>query len=534
MDKNNPNNLTQEQIKQGYSTIPGNFDPLTGKLRNSLNTVPTSVANVNPTNTNVITPASLVSQPKIDLPTTPTTTVVPQVQPSPYTEYLKTFDLNQKETQAQNIQNTGLDQYLRDIIGSQGETQAKVEELNKTNYSQLRQDLVNTDNKWKQLEAEKAQDDITLLANMRGEEIKDTLKPFAELGKAQLAGDAQIIRALKTSEQNMLNARSLALQGNIELAKETADNAVALKYAPYKDRIKAYEDVVKAIQPYLTSAEKKEVAKQTFKGNMVLKEIEKAENEEKSIQDLALKIGGFGADSTTIDKVMKAKNMNEALTFAGKYLQNPKDSLDMQLTKAQIAKVWADAKKTDTTTGTLTEQQLKQIDTSPQGKKLVSLSGLYQKSQTYKNLLDTYGFQAVGSEKAKLDQAYADLKIAYKEAANLGALTGPDVSLLEEAIKPASGATNYLNYKLSGGEKGVSGAIEGALNKARAEALQNFKQLTARKPEYRGSEYVTSLITPFAIDYSKADIKNMGAGEIIQTEDGILLESLGNGQFTPL
>ncbi len=38
--------LTQEQIKQGYSTIPGNYDPVTG---------------------NVITPKSLSPEPKTQL-----------------------------------------------------------------------------------------------------------------------------------------------------------------------------------------------------------------------------------------------------------------------------------------------------------------------------------------------------------------------------------------------------------------------------------------------------------------------------------
>lgn len=343
------------------------------------------------------------------------------------------------------------------------------------------------------------------------------------------------IRALSIAQQS--DIASAALTGSalrLKAAEDKAQQIIDLKYKPLEETLVLKEKQYALNKDILDKYDKKRseaLALQIEKEKNALAEEKQTE---KDIQNLALKIGGFGADSATIQRVMKAKDFNEALTFAGKYLQNPKDSLDMQLTKAQIAKTWADAKNVDKTTGTLTEAQLKQIDTSPQGKKLVSLSGLYQKSQTYKNLLDTYGFQAVGSEKAKLDQAYADLKIAYKEAANLGALTGPDVTLLEEAIKPASGATNYLNYKLSGGKKGVSGAIDGALSKARAEALQNFKQLTARKPEYRGSEYVTSLIVPFATDYSKADIDNMNAGEIIQTEDGILLESLGNGQFTPL
>jgi hypothetical protein len=210
------------------------------------------------------------------------------------------------------------------------------------------------------------------------------------------------------------------------------------------------------------------------------------------------------------------------------------DVLDTQLKKAQIAKVYADAKKVDTVSGNLSEKQLKTIDTSPQGKKLQSLSNLYQLSQTYKNLVAQNGFKVAGGQKAIMDRAYADLKIAYKEAANLGALTGPDIAVLEEAIKPSSGAKNLLAYKIAGGQSGVTGAIDSGLATARAEALKNYKQLVSRDTNYGASDYVQSMLTPFAKDYSTVDVKNAQKGEIIQTEDGVLLESLGGGKFSPL
>lgn len=230
--------------------------------------------------------------------------------------------------------------------------------------------------------------------------------------------------------------------------------------------------------------------------------------------------------------IQNAKTAVDAVNAAGQYAGN---ILDTKLKLAQIAKINTEARKADTTNGTLTDQQLKQIDISPQGKKLTSLSSLYQLAQTYKGLVDQYGFKATGSNKTLLDNAYADLKIAYKEAANLGALTGPDVGIIEEAIKPsAGGAVNYLNYKLSGGQGGVSGGIEQALGKTRKEALNNYKQLKNRNTEYGKSEYVQGLISPFAKDYSTVDIDNLPEGEIIQTEDGILLESLGGGNYSPI
>jgi hypothetical protein len=347
MNPKNPNNLTTEQIKQGYSTIAGAYDPVTGNLKTP-----------QPLNS-VITPKSLETQPKIQLPQTQLPT-----QPTPVanltTGLLSQYDLNQKETQAKGFQDTGMEQYLKDIIGLQGETQAKAEELGKTDFAKNRAELVGVENRFRQLEAEKAQDDVTLVANMRAEERRDTLLPFAQMGQAKLAGDAQIVRALKTSEQNMLNSRSLALQGNMDLAKQTAEDAVAIKYAPYKDRIKSYEDIVKALEPYLTSAEKKESAKQLMKGNLVLKEIEKEETKEKEISKMIIEATpnaptNIVANAKAIaDKGGSSLEVAQALgQYGGDYLKTQLLKQQIETEKAQRSNYLASAAKTRTETSLL-------------------------------------------------------------------------------------------------------------------------------------------------------------------------------------
>jgi hypothetical protein len=491
--------------------------------------------------TNVITPQSLAPQPQINVNTpqelqTPAPTVEGDMAFFNQLQNQQTQE-QQRLQEQQSQKNTGVESLMRDL-GLQGQEQLSQEQqfVNPLQSQitdltgQLGVDLADYQKAAQQYE--KLKTDLEVGVRGSGNADIRASMLFGQQGAVDRAKAAEL--NVKASDIAIKQANILALQGKADLAQKQVDRAIDLKYKAKENELKIQMYQLDQIKDNLNASEKKQAEARNFALQREEKRIAEQKQNEKDIQNLAIKLAENGADSATISKVQQAKNMNEAINLGSKFIRNPKDSLDMELTKAQIANTWANARKVDTVSGNLSETQLKQIDTSPQGKKLVSLSGLYQKSQTYKNLLDTYGFQAIGSEKAKLDQAYADLKIAYKEAANLGALTGPDVTLLEEAIKPASGARNYLNYKLSGGKKGVSGAIEGALSKARAEALQNFKQLTARKPEYRGSEYVTSLITPFATDYSKADIDNMGAGEIIQTEDGILLESLGNGQFTPL
>lgn len=529
----NPNN-TQLFRKQGQSQVvdaQGNLVPFSGNL----DTLP-----VYNQQNNVITPDALSPKTKIDL----SGTVQPTTAPSVESDMAFFTDLQNKRTmQEQQLAEqkkagtSEIDRLLGEIAGKPAEQLTLEQGLVNPIDKQVAEQSGLARTQLAEYNALKAERDQLISDLEVGTRSKGTADVRASvLFGQQGAIERQYLARLNTkaSEIALTQANVLALQGQAEAAQKQVDRAINLKYSVLENELAVRQNQLDRIKEDLTAEEKKRWEAQQYALNKEEKRLAEAKSEEKSIKELALKVGGFGADASTIQKVMNAKDFNEALTAAGKYLQNPKDSLDMQLTKAQIAKTWADAKNVDKITGTLTEAQLKQIDMSPQGKKLVSLSGLYQKSQTYKNLLDTYGFRAVGSEKAKLDQAYADLKIAYKEAANLGALTGPDVLLLEEAIKPASGAVNYLNYRISGGKKGVSGAIEGALSKARKEALQNYKQLTARKPEYRGSEYVTSLIAPFAEDYSKVQLDNLSAGEIIQTPDGILLEALGNRQFSPL
>lgn len=324
----------------------------------------------------------------------------------------------------------------------------------------------------------------------------------------------------------LTNSLIQAKQGNITAAQDSITKAIAAKYEPIKNRIENAKFILDQVKTKAATDRKNALDTQ-------LKKIEKEEQNEKDIQDLAIEAAQNGAPNSVIQAISKSKNRQEALLAGSQFMSNP---LDMELKKAQIAKAWADARKVDTTNGSLTEGQLKQIDNSPQGKKLTSLSGLYQLSQTYKNLVELHGFKAQGAEKAAIDRAYADLKIAYKTAAELGALTGPDVALIEEAVKPASGGgAKYIQYKLAGGKGGVAGAIDDGLTKARNEALKNYKQLTLRNPEYGSSEYVRSLIVPFAKDYSTVtNLKSTPAGEIIQTEDGTLLESLGNGNFSPI
>ena len=61
---------------------------------------------------------------------------------------------------------------------------------------------------------------------MKGRRKTDTLLPFAEMGKAKLAGDAMIVRALKNAGNiGVLNATALAKTRRYSIAIQTAEEA---------------------------------------------------------------------------------------------------------------------------------------------------------------------------------------------------------------------------------------------------------------------------------------------------------------------
>ena len=425
-----------------------------------------------------------------------------------------TRNLEERAKQLEADRATSKDIYLQSLLGSQGEKQLTQEAYAKT-VDPLEQELTDINN---QIMAEQ---------NAVRRRLQELDKNPQGLFGGALQDEKNRVERESLAKQADLSVIQMARQGKYDSAKEIADRAIQVRLEQQQTINEALKFNYDENKELFTKAEQR--AFETAQADRE-RQLNKEETIMQKISDISIEAIKGNAPSSVIQKMRSAKTPEEAYFIGRGYIRD----LDTELKKAQIDKTLADAKASDTTSGTLTERDLKAIDSSPQGKKLTSLSNLYQLSSTYKNLVDTYGFKATGPNKTLLDNAYADLKIAYKEAANLGALTGPDVNIIEEAIKPASGATNYLNYKLSGGRGGVSSGIEQALGKARREALQNYKQLTARNSNYSSSDYVRSLISPFAKNYSTTDIDNLAEGEIIETDDGILLESLGNGNFSPL
>lgn len=340
-----------------------NFDAQTGK---PLATGQTTVNLATQTQPAVITPASLQTQPKIEVPTIPAPTAPAQTQ-NLADNFLKELALTQNEQSAQAGQENIVAKMLENIAGQAGESAFRTEQIQNSGINTLRTDLQSINSQILKKQAEVAQDDIQLVANMRNEERRDTLLPFAQMGQAKLAGDAAIMRALKTSEIGVLNALALGKQGDIALAKDMVNEAVDAKFAPYREQNALYEAQLKAIQPFLTSAEKKQANAQQFKLNQAVKEIDKVSDFQKTILSNAI---SSNAPQSVINAISKGQSIEEITKAGAGYLQSAADKLDIELKRAQLNKF--NTELSAITSNSPSEQVVEKVEATTTLKGLIS------------------------------------------------------------------------------------------------------------------------------------------------------------------
>jgi hypothetical protein len=324
-----------------------NFDTQTGKQ------LPIGQTTTNP---NVITPASLQTQPQIQVPTPVPVMATPTQTNNVADTFLKTLDLTEAEQSAQKGQESLVNKMLENLNMLSGEQQFRSDLIQQSNVGQLRTELQGINSQILKKQAEIAQDDIQLVANMRAEERRDTLLPFAQMGQAKLAGDAAIMRGLKTAEVGVLNALAMGKQGDIALAKDLINEAVDAKYAPIRQQNEIAKLQLEAIQPFLSSAEKKQANAQTFKLNQAMKEIDRVSTFQSKILENAI---SMNAPQNVISKISQANSI-EDITRAGQgYLRSKAEILEDRLKQAQLNKIYSDMQGSGVSINNIPPEQAK-------------------------------------------------------------------------------------------------------------------------------------------------------------------------------
>lgn len=336
---------------------------------------------------------------------------------------------------------------------------------------------------------------ITAIDVKAQEAIKKLERAGGGLVSGQNVEIDRITRAAATDKAD-LYLEKLVAQGDYDLAKEIADRKVAMQLE--EDQLN-YESLKFAYEENKEQFNKAEQRDYEFKLDQYKTELDAQKEEKKAINDLAINATQNGAPTGIVQRALKAETQAEALGILGGYI----DAIDRQSKLVDIAYKQAliTEKKNDLASGTLTDVELKNIDASPQGKKLTTLADLKSKANNYQTLVEEYGLQQTGQGRTLLENAYADLQVAWKEAANLGALTGPDLQLIQDSVKPATGLRAIQTQATGGGSAGILNGLKQMTERIDRDAASSYSLLLNRNQKYEDSGYVQGLGAPFLEQY---------------------------------
>lgn len=455
-------NLKSLATSKGIANYTGT--DVQNKQLAGLLTPTTPLATTPPPTTNV-NANSLIQTNPISLPNTPVTTV-PTVPISAADRILNQINLNE-QTNAQKAQENIIGKKLEALAGLTGESAALVAEQEKAGVNRLKTELQNINTQILTKQAEIQQDDISLISKMRAEERRDTLLPFAQIGQAKIQGDAAIYRALKQSEIGVLNATAIAKQGDIQLAKETAQEAVDIKYAPYKEQIKQYDAVLEAIAPLLSRDEKIQATKQQIRGQVAMKEIDREAANEKQLNDMLIQASSQNAPASLLSKAKLAKTPSEAAMILGQYAG---DYYAIEKTKTEISKLKAEAYKLSNPTGNgngIPAKSSAQAWLDQYNAGSMSLEDIYTKIGNSKTA------EVTKNQLAKLIAAQGGKRVLSMDDAQ--------VSSINEQIKNIDDLVNGSVGSIVGFVQGGLGISPDSLNTGKQDALAIASNLVANQ-----------------------------------------------------
>jgi hypothetical protein len=140
----------------------------------------------------------------------------------------------------------------------------------------------------------------------------------------------------------------------------------------------------------------------------------------------------------------------------------------------------------------------------------VSKSNAYVNAlNTYMDLVEQYKLQPITSDSKKLlENALAEVSIKYKEAANLGALTGPDMGIIRQALPDATSLGEYVKNKagFGTGAKGIINVLQQAKSSVKKDVDMAIGDLTTRYGKRGGLEYIDPLKTSFEKAYNSSSV----------------------------
>lgn len=300
--------LTMPKVQPGVPTAEQNLAAYNAAQNKTI--VPTTLSKPN----NVITASTLGTE-KIDLPYSKTNSTA-----KPVMNYAG-MGAQSMATPYQDQNKTLSDMMLQILPNLQGQATELETQKKAANLPQLQQKLQDYNSQILTKQAELNQDDMSLAQGLQNIEDQTIPMEFITGQQLSVAKRAELARGVKVSEVNMLNALALSAQGNIALATQQATDATNAKFAPFKEMYALLQEQQKAIQPFVTSEEKKIAEINSNIAAYNLKKLDISQKQEENFMNMIMKAPTeYGASPEMINEALNVYKQTGDVYEAAQYL----------------------------------------------------------------------------------------------------------------------------------------------------------------------------------------------------------------------
>lgn len=139
---------------------------------------------------------------------------------------------------------------------------------------------------------------------------------------ASIYGRQALAQRQAATELGGLSAMAQALQGNITMAQDIAQKTTNLKYEPLEQEIANQKYQLEQVYNQLSVEDKRkaDAVKATLDERQRL--ITEKKNTDDNINSVMMTAAQNGADSATLNKIMKSKTLSEAIINSGQYIKS--------------------------------------------------------------------------------------------------------------------------------------------------------------------------------------------------------------------
>lgn len=215
-----------------------------------------------------------------------------------------------EQTAALGTQNT-LQTRILDVLGKLGmKTQAQQDAEAKAGLPELNKSLTDVTGQIQALQKEAAA--IPLMIDEKAAGTGATKRGMAPIEAGLLRRNS--IKALG------LSAIAQTLQGNVALAKQTADRAVALEFDPLQSQLDFLGKALEFNSADLSRADAKQL--QTYQAKLKERQdiLDQQKADKAQVYTIALEAAKNGADAATLNQIQASKNPAQALAASGGFL----------------------------------------------------------------------------------------------------------------------------------------------------------------------------------------------------------------------